>query len=125
MCATPGVSLNPTYTLRDTAGVITRFNASKIGTMSTVRGLEYNAPGENLTGSCPYIQYTFYDTDNLTLGASYLMPGQVGPPCIIFASEVIEYSGATMLVPLPGELLGLGKFWRVLSPVPAEFSSSD
>lgn len=77
-----------------------------------IRGLEYNAPGENLTGSCPYIpvQYTFYDTDNFTLGASYLLPSQVDPSCIIFASEVIKYSGVTMLVPLPGEPLGLGTF---------------
>ena len=73
--------------------------------MPVVRGLEYIAPRENLMAWCPYIQYIFYDTDNLTVGASYLMPGQVNATCIIFASDVMAYSGVTMQVPPPEELL--------------------
>lgn len=106
----PGTSLDMNYTLRDTGGVITRFNASETGAMPVIRGLEYTALRGNSTAPCPYIQYTFYDTDNLTVGASYLKPGQVNDSCIIFASNVMAYSGVTMLVPPPEEFLGIGNF---------------
>lgn len=95
-----------TFSLRDTAGVITRLNGSQIGTAPIVRSLRYTSPGKNMTVSCPYIQYSFYNRDNLTVGASYIMPGQTDPSCIIFASGAVAYSGVTMLVPPPDELLG-------------------
>jgi hypothetical protein len=79
--------------------------------MPPIWSLIYTQPFENETTTpCPYIQFTFYDANNLTVGSKYLAPGQVNTPCISFVSGVTAYSGITMLVPVPEEVLEWADF---------------
>lgn len=102
------------YTLRDTSGAITRFNDSQKGAMPPIGSLIYAIPSANETASCPYIQYTFYDAENLTVGSTYITPGQDVYPCISFASAVTAYSGITMLAPVPEELLEWAGYGNIM-----------
>ena len=52
------------------------------------------------------MQFSFYDSTNQTAGTTYIAPGQFYTPCIEFGgTAVVSYSGVTMLVDVPEELL--------------------
>lgn len=56
--------------------------------------------------NCPYIQFSFFDASNQTAGFTYITPGQNYSSCVSFdGSAVVSYSGVTMLVAVPEQLL--------------------
>lgn len=104
-------SLDPftweTYILGDTAGVRTPFNLTSLGSVSQIKSMAYVTPSENKTGSCPYLQFEFFNAKNQTAGYTYIMPGQLETSCVLFdGSQVTAYNGVTMLVEVPEEILG-------------------
>jgi hypothetical protein len=90
--------------LKDTAGFNTPFNLTQ-GDDVQIMSLSYSMPSEGVA-DCPYIQFSFYDSTNQTAGTTYIAPGQFYTPCIEFGgTTVVGYSGVTMLVDVPEEVL--------------------
>jgi hypothetical protein len=95
-----------TTILEDTVGVITPFNSTQEYDVQ-VMSLSYVTPLLNST-NCPYIQFEFFDASNQTAGVTYITPGQNYTPCVTFdGTQVVAYSGGTMLVEPPKNLLEL------------------
>lgn len=91
-------------TIKDTAGFNTPFNFGQYAP-TKIMSLSYWIPTEVVAG-CPYIQFSFYDSTNQTAGTTYITPGQLYTPCIDFGgATVVGYSGVTMLVDVPEEVL--------------------
>jgi hypothetical protein len=106
-CATDGTNWWTEQTLIvDTGGRVTPFNFV-LDIMDQVTSLRYTAPAENETnGSCPYIEYWFYDTDNKTIDFTLISPGQRQSPCIsVNGSQIVAYSGSTVTETIPKDLL--------------------
>jgi hypothetical protein len=96
-----------TYAIGDTAGVITPFNLTSLGSVPQIKSIGYVTPSENKTGSCPYLQFGFFTAENQTAGYTYITPGQLESPCIQFdGNQVTAYSGVTMLIEVPEHILG-------------------
>ncbi|KAH8800841.1 hypothetical protein F5884DRAFT_809011 [Xylogone sp. PMI_703] len=90
----------------DTSGSILPFTLTSQNPMK-IMSLSYAVPTVGSGGllNCPYFQFDFYHPNNQIAGFTYIIPGQNYTPCISFSSEVVAYTGTTMLVPVPTGLL--------------------
>jgi len=91
-----------TTIIKDTAGLNTPFNLTPENNIQ-IMSLLYVSP-DQLT-NCPYMQFSFYDANNQSAGFTYITPGQTFTPCVQFGGAVVSYSGVTMLVDVPKQLL--------------------
>lgn len=90
--------------IKDTAGVTTPFYSVQDVFPIQVRSLQYGPPEGG--DKCPYIQFSFYNSQNQSTGWTYIRPGQTDNPCVTFANATVTgYNGITMLTDVPANLL--------------------
>ena len=95
------------YVMEDTGGLITPFDLTDLHFVPQIASLRYSIPTKNDTaGSCPYIEFWFYDTNQQIVDFTVIVPGQLHSPCISFnGSYVVAYSGLTQATKPPADLL--------------------
>ena len=95
-----------TYVVQDTGGLITPFDLTDFNFVPQIGSINYSPTGNETTGSSPYLQFWFYDTNNQIVGFTFITPGQLQSPCISFnGSQVAAYSGVTLASKPPTDLL--------------------
>jgi hypothetical protein len=86
--------------INDTAGSV-----MPLSNTSWIRSLSYSAsPTKNAT-ECPYIQFSFFNSDNQSIGWTFIAPGQNRSSCVKFNSAAVSYSAVTMSAGVPEDLL--------------------
>ena len=87
--------------IEDTAGSILPLSSSGANSLSYFSGLNKNAT------DCPYIQFDFFNSNNQSVGWTFIAPGQNYTPCVQFSSAAVSYSAVTMFAGVPESLLEL------------------
>jgi hypothetical protein len=91
--------------LEDTSGSLLQLNASWI------HSLWYLPPSTTNVTDCPYIQFSFFNSINQSVGWTFIAPGQNHSSCVEFSTEIASYSGVTMFVGVPEDLLEQEDIW--------------